>query len=133
MFSKLADLFRVYRAGMSLATVVKGKQIQIAGGYIAALLTALVALAKTFGVDLPLTDVQIMQLSGAVVTIWGVCSHGITVATSTKVGLLGQAAQPIPVDVQLQPGLPSVPTEPSPPVSYIRRDRDGNILKDGES
>jgi hypothetical protein len=138
MFEKIADLFRVYRAGMSLATVVKGKQIQIAAGYIAALLTALVGLAKAFGVDLVLTDAQIMELSGAVVTVFGLFNHGLTVATTTKVGLLGQTPDipsqsgSEPVNLRVEPGLSSVSQDIPAAMSSQRRARNGDIIPDRE-
>ena len=132
MFGKMGAFFRVYRAGMSLADVVKGKQIQIAAGYLAALLTALVGLAKAFGIDLVLTDAQIMELSGAVVTVFGLFNHAATVATTTKVGLLGQSTQPGPVDIQLQPGLPSVSQDIPAAVPSQRRAANGEIIGERE-
>lgn len=131
MFKQMGAFFRVFRAGMALADVVKGKQIQIAAGYIAALLTSLVGLAKAFGIDMPLTDAQIMELSGAVVTVFGLFNHAATVATTQKLGLLGQTPQPGPVDVPSQSGLSTLPPDIPAAMRYLRRDH-GEILRDDE-
>jgi hypothetical protein len=55
---------------------------------LAAFFGAVVAAAKAFGYDLPLTDEQLAQIGGAVLAIFGLFNTGATAASSEKVGLL---------------------------------------------
>lgn len=88
MWEKLKAFYNVFRAGESVANPQAWKTGQITSGVLAAFLGALVAAAKAFGYELPLTDEQLAQIGGAVLAIFGLFNTGATAASSEKVGLL---------------------------------------------
>ena len=86
--NKLIALFNVFRKGECCVHAATWKNGQITGSIIAGLLAAIVALAKTFGYELPVTDEQLLTIGGAIVAIVGLfINPAITTATSSKVGL----------------------------------------------
>lgn len=88
MFEKLKAFYNVFRAGESVANPAAWKKGQITTGILAAFLGAVVALAKAFGYELPLTDEQLAQIGGAVLAIVGLFNTGATAASSDKVGIV---------------------------------------------
>jgi len=95
--NKLIALFSVFRKGKEVANPEAWKKGQITGSVIAGLLAAIVALAKTFGYDLPLSDADILSIGTSIVVIVGLfVNPAITIASSKKVGLsteLGSASE----------------------------------------
>ena len=87
MFTKLKAVYRVFTAGQQVANPVLWKKSQITGGMVTGLIAAIVALAKAFGHELPLTDDQLIQIGGAVVALWGVLNGAATVASTKSIGL----------------------------------------------
>jgi hypothetical protein len=88
MMGKLLAFFSVLRKGRQVANPAAWKAGQITGSVLAGLLGAIVALAKVFGYELPLTDEQLLAIGSAIVAIVGLfISPAITTATSEKVGL----------------------------------------------
>lgn len=86
--NKLLAAFNVYKKGSVVANPTAWKSGQITASVLAGLLGALVALAKTFGYDLPLTDDQLVTIGGAVVAVAGLfLNPTATVVSSDKVGL----------------------------------------------
>jgi hypothetical protein len=86
--NKLIALFSVFRKGKEVANPEAWKNGQITGSVIAGLLAAIVALAKTFGYDLPLSDADILSIGTSIVVIVGLfVNPAITIASSKKVGL----------------------------------------------
>ena len=85
---KLLALLSVYRKGECCVHATAWKNGQITGSIVAGLLAAIIALAKTFGYDLPISDSQLLTIGGAIVAIVGLfINPAITTATSSKVGL----------------------------------------------
>lgn len=94
--NKLLALLSVYRKGNVVANPAAWKNGQITGSIVAGLLGALVALAKTFGYDLPLSDDQLLTIGGAIVAIAGLfLNTTATVVSSDKVGLSSSNETPI--------------------------------------
>lgn len=93
MLDKLKAFYAVFTAGQQVADPVKWKKRQVTSGMLAAFLCAAVALAKTFGYTLPLDDDQLLQISGALLSVLGVFNGAVTVASTTKIGL--PAAEPV--------------------------------------
>ena len=86
--NKLIALFSVFRKGKEVANPEAWKKGQITGSVIAGLLAAIVALAKAFGYDLPLSDEDILSIGTSIVVIVGLfINPAITIASSKKVGL----------------------------------------------
>ena len=86
--NKLWALFGVFRKGECCIHATAWKNGQITGSVIAGLLAAIVAAAKTFGYELPISDEQLVTIGGAIVAIVGLfINPAITTATSSKVGL----------------------------------------------
>jgi hypothetical protein len=85
---KLLALFDVFKKGKMVANPVAWKTGQITGSIVAGLLASIVALAKVFGYELPITDDQILAIGSAIVAIVGLfISPAITVASTNKIGL----------------------------------------------
>lgn len=86
---KLVAFFNVLRKGHQVANPTAWKTGQITGSVLAGLLGAIVALAKVYGYELPLTDEQLLAIGSAIVAIVGLfISPAVTVASTEKVGLL---------------------------------------------
>lgn len=88
MFERAADFYKIFRAGQSVADAVHLKNKQNLGNAIAVLLGLLVAVAKAYGVNIPLDDGQLVQLGGAAAILYGMFNVGATVASTDKIGLL---------------------------------------------
>ena len=85
---KIWAAFSVFRKGEVVANPAAWKNGQITASILAGLLGALVALGKTFGYDLSLSDDQLLTIGGAVVAIAGLfINPAATIASSDKVGL----------------------------------------------
>jgi hypothetical protein len=85
---KLLALFDVFKKGKMVANPVAWKAGQITGSIVAGLLASIVALAKVFGYELPITDDQILAIGSAIVAIVGLfISPAITVASTDKIGV----------------------------------------------
>lgn len=86
--TKLLAFFSVLRKGQAVANPAAWKAGQITGSVLAGLLAALIALAKVYGYDLPLTDAEILSIGSALVAIVGLfISPALTIATTDKLGL----------------------------------------------
>lgn len=108
--SKIKALYRVFTIGQSVANPQAWKKGQITAAMLASIMGAALTIAKTFGVELPLSDADLLQLGGAVIAVYGVFGAGATVASSDKVGL-----PPLREDRPEQQSLPTLPerTEPT--------------------
>ena len=88
MMGKLLAFLSVFRKGRQVANPAAWKAGQITGSVLAGLLGAIVALAKVFNYELPLSDDQLLAIGSAIVAIVGLfISPAITTATTEKVGL----------------------------------------------
>jgi hypothetical protein len=86
--NKLIALFSVFRKGQEVANPEAWKKGQITGSVIAGLLAALVALAKAFGYELPLSDADILSIGTSIVVIVGLfVNPAITIASTKKIGV----------------------------------------------
>ncbi|CAB4122171.1 hypothetical protein UFOVP26_107 [uncultured Caudovirales phage] len=86
--NKLLAALSVYRKGSVVANPAAWKSGQITASIVAGLLGALVALAKTFGYELPLSDDQILTIGGSIVAIAGLfLNTTATIVSSDKVGV----------------------------------------------
>lgn len=63
------------------------KAKQITAGMIAALLSTLIALAKAFGYEIPLTETQINDIAIWILGGYGMYNIAVTIASSDKVGI----------------------------------------------
>jgi len=86
--NKILAALNVYRKGNIVANPTAWKNGQITASVLAGLFGALIALAKTFGYELPLSDDQLLTIGGAIVAIAGLfLNPTATVVSSDKVGL----------------------------------------------
>jgi hypothetical protein len=139
MFNQLKTLFNVYRAGQSVADELFLKKAQLTVNALAVLLIAVVALLRSFNVNIPLDDTQITQIAGTLFTIIGLFNAHATVASTDKFGMssIGSPAgntayQSVSgaesTDVPSEPGLPSIPDKPTAWVPPIRHAANGDVL-----
>lgn len=95
MIPKLKALYRVFKAGESVANPAAWKVGGAAGSAIAGLIMALYALAVAFGVDLPeITETQALLWGSAIASIVSFVSGAIHIASSKKVGIGHAPANP---------------------------------------
>lgn len=111
MFEKLKKFYAVFTAGQSVVNAVRLKKIQAAGGLLAGFLGALIAVAKTYGYDIPLTDEQLFNIGGACIAIFGLFNAGATVASTDKLGLPNRGEQDRYLDILVRPNMPTIPTQ----------------------
>ena len=86
--NKLLAALQVYRKGNIVANPEAWKNGQITGSVLAGALGAVIAFAKIYGYNLPISDDQLLTIGGAIVAIVGVfLNPTATVVSSDKVGL----------------------------------------------
>lgn len=93
----LSDLWNVLKAGSAVRDAVIMKRAQL-GASIGTLLISIVALAKSFGYDVPLTNDQLIQIGGTFGIIFGLFNHYATAASTEKIDGLGREPKMYPVD-----------------------------------
>jgi hypothetical protein len=87
MMARLSALLEVYRRGRAVANPAAWSKAAIVGD-VAALLTALSALAQAFGwIDSPLTTEQALTIAAGVAAVAGLFSGNAHVVASERVGL----------------------------------------------
>jgi len=82
--SKLWALFDLFRKGSAVTDPALWKSRQITATVLLPLFGSLLAAAKAFGYELPLTDAQVAQVVGGLVVLINLV---LTLTTSDKVGL----------------------------------------------
>lgn len=82
--SKLLALLDLFRKGSMVADPAFWKRRQMEGTALAPVIGALVVALKSFGVEAPLDDVQIVALSGGLVVVLNLV---LTLTTTDKIGL----------------------------------------------
>jgi hypothetical protein len=113
VIEKLKAFWNVFRKGQSVADPAMWKLHQITANMIAALLTALVAVARVYGIDLHVTDSQLLEIGGAILTVVSLFSSGVTVASSEKIGLPPLADRPS------DPAVSAIPESVQPTVPPV--------------
>lgn len=94
--NKLLAALNVYRKGSVVANPAAWKSGQITGSLLAGFFGAGIALAKTFGYELPISDDQLLTIGGAIVAIAGLfINPTATIVSSDKVGLPAVNKTPI--------------------------------------
>lgn len=91
--NKLLAALNVFRKGKVVANPTAWKTGQITGSVLAGALGAVIAFAKTFGYNLPISDDQLLTIGGSIVAIVGVfLNPTATIVSSDKVGLSARDA-----------------------------------------
>ena len=86
--NKLMGFYNLFRKGSVIANPTAWKNGQITGSILAGILATVVALAKVYGYELPLSDDQLLSIGSGIVAIVGLfINPALTTATSSKVGL----------------------------------------------
>jgi hypothetical protein len=99
--NKLLALLSVYHKGSIVANPTAWKNGQITASMLAGLLGAVIALAKTFGYSLPLSDDQLLTIGGSIIAVAGLfLNPTATIVSSDKVGL---PSSDNPPDKQVSP------------------------------
>jgi hypothetical protein len=98
---KLKALFNLFRKGNEVADPEKWKSNQITANSIAVFLAAILAVAKSFGLEIPVGDGDIALVAGGVLGVVNIIG---TIVTSKKAGL---PAEPVPY-------VPSYGASPAP-------------------
>ena len=140
--NKLKALFRVFQVGHSVADPAQWKAHQISGSMLAALMAAVIALARSFGYEVAMSDADMLTIGSALVIVWSFVNSGLTIATTDKIGLPSNPVMGIPISeirdgnsrfsnesstYTSAPELPALPEQPKPPVP-----RERYIAKNGE-
>lgn len=86
--NKLLAAWNVFRKGQVVANPTAWKTGQITGSILAGVLAAIVAGAKAFGYELPVSDDQLLAIGSGVVAVVGLfLNPAATVVSSDKVGM----------------------------------------------
>lgn len=85
--STISSLWRVFKAGESVANPSAWKQGQVTANMVTALFAALAATAKGLGYDLHVDDGTLAAVGAG---LFALVNWLLTVATTDKVGILGQ-------------------------------------------
>lgn len=93
MFDKISSVWALLKAGESVKHDVGLKLTQNYSNIFAAAAGAILGLAKAFGVDLHVTNDQIVTLLGAGAVVYGLFNVGATTASTDKISIL-RAAKP---------------------------------------
>lgn len=104
MWQKMKAGMAALKAGNEAVSAVMLKRGQMAGS-LAVFITSLVALAKAFGVEVPIDEQQAITLGGAVGVLFGVYNHFATAASTSRIDALGRE-QPRLAAVDLAEGDP---------------------------
>lgn len=119
MFEKAKSFYAVFTSGQAVVEAVRLKKLQISGGLIAGLLGALIALAKGFGYEIPLTDDQLLQIGGGAAALFGLLNAGATVASTDKFGLPAQSQSDSLSNLPVVEPMPAVPEPASTDVQPV--------------
>ena len=84
---KLAAIFRLFRKGSEVSNVEAWKTGQITANTVVALLAAVVAVAKSFGVAFDVADADLAAIGGGVFAAGNII---VTIVTSKRAGLPAQ-------------------------------------------
>ena len=122
MLERLKSYYRIFTIGQSVANPAAWKKGQITGQMVAVLLGAVVTLARAKGINISLSDADLVQLGSAFVIVGGLLSGGVTVASSPTIGLPSIAPGPS------KPDVPSVPASVSAAMPPIREARNGDDI-----
>ena len=85
--AKITALLEVLDKGKSVANIEAWKNGQVTVNVLVGLLGSLVAVARSFGLDIPVTDDQLFTISSAILGLLGVYNSFVTVASTDKIGL----------------------------------------------
>lgn len=87
MIQEFAAFFTLFRQGKELANAAAWKNRTIATNSVVAVLGAMLAIAKGFGYDIPLSNETIQALGAGIVAAVGAFNAVMHVISSSKVGL----------------------------------------------
>lgn len=88
----IGAFLRALRYGSELANVEAWKAGLIRSGAVVGFLSALVAFARLFGFEIPVTDAQLGDIATGVLAVGSVIVSLLTAATSKRAGLPGLAS-----------------------------------------
>jgi hypothetical protein len=117
MFEKMGIFFSLFRKGNEIADVEKWKGKQISANSLAALFVVMLELAKAYGYDIPISEVDLLKLAGGVIVI---VNTVLTCITSKRAGLPAkepaqpEPARPVPAPVYPAPEQPAAAPVPAP-------------------
>lgn len=124
MMDKIKAVWAVFKTGEMVANPTAWKKKQVTSGILAAFLSAVVALIKALGYDIPLTDDQLLQIGGAVIAVLGLFNGVATVVSTDKLGLQPRADGKSDTIVQVDSSvLERVPAVPAPAPTPLQPER----------
>jgi hypothetical protein len=85
----MGNFFEALKAGKELANAATWKNAQMLASALAAVIGFSLLAGKLFGLNIPITDEQIISFSGGIAAIACTLNAVVTAATSKKVGLPG--------------------------------------------
>lgn len=83
----IGDIIQAFRKGQEVANPETWKNAQVAVNALSALFAALFAVAHGFGLDVPITQMQVDALASGVVAAVSVFNAVATVVSTKKIGL----------------------------------------------
>lgn len=86
----LTTIWKALQAGKMIDKPAKWKNIQNTTNALVALLSLMVIGLKFAGIELPLTDEQIVEIAGSIAVILGIANQVVTTITTKKVSITGK-------------------------------------------
>lgn len=83
----LATLFKALQAGQELKNPEKWKKGQNLINLVSALLAGIIAAARLAGLDIPMTDEQLIEVATIVAGVLALINGYLTTATTQKIGV----------------------------------------------
>jgi hypothetical protein len=90
MSTKLGALWDAFQAGKAVANPAAWKTGQITAAMLVTFLSSVVAAAKVFGYDLPISDEMLSLVAASLLSLYGLFNHAVTVISTEKIGFFGK-------------------------------------------
>lgn len=81
------SLFQAFRAGQQLANSTTWKNVQLRTSLLVVVISTAIGAAALLGYRIELTADEITSIAVVIGIIGGLCNGGVTVATTTRIGL----------------------------------------------
>lgn len=86
----IVDIFKAMQAGKEIKDPAKWKNYQNIGNQFTVLLTFLVTVLRILGVDIGLTDEQLVTAGAALGILFGIANSVLTAITTKKISITGK-------------------------------------------
>lgn len=90
IFSVVSTGYKALRAGEQLSNPTFWKNGQVSVVYLAAFLSSCIAVVRSLGYEIPLTETELSGIASGILALVGLFNHFATVASTDKIDALGR-------------------------------------------